>query len=535
MNFKNIFGNKSKRKAPHWNELSRSKQREVQKKFLNMAGAHYRIVQGDDAYNREQGRVETQNEDFYLNHYRRGRLLDQARNATRNSSTFNTILKQFDVNVVGVKGGKAIFNFDDSDLNRELKEKFSYFTRQADFFDGLSFNQILKLILKNQIIGGDCVILFDDGLVENSGKLLVYESDEIGNTTEEAIKEHYGKDAHQSLGKVYNGNGRWIGTVVSRACRGMETFDPDKCYFLHRDPNLSNFTSKWLMPQNIWRVNQGRGISQIASSLGAILDLEDITGFEIQAAKKNAQTFAQIVKTNTSNEHTQLPSTFDDGTDFSEMTDEQIEEAAKQEANDEQVISFSRASSCGIVYEQLPDDYKMEILDQKHPNQNMQEFIEWIAGRSSAVFGLSRAFATGNPTGADFRAQQLMTQPAFIECQKQLEQICDWCMYRYVWWMHNNGLFDANKLPKSWMMHIDWQWSKIDEIDEVQNQRAIELKLKNCTGTLRETLGSDWKEKINQIADEIKYCESLGIPHPALNMKSGGVRPEVYTHIQEKE
>ena len=40
------------------------------------------------------------------------------------------------------------------------------------------------------------MILFDDGLVEDSGKLIVYESDEIGNTTEEAIKKHYGKDAH---------------------------------------------------------------------------------------------------------------------------------------------------------------------------------------------------------------------------------------------------------------------------------------------------------------------------------------------------
>jgi len=41
-------------------------------------------------------------------------MLDLARNATRNSSTFNGILKQFDLNAVGVKGGKAIFDFENS-------------------------------------------------------------------------------------------------------------------------------------------------------------------------------------------------------------------------------------------------------------------------------------------------------------------------------------------------------------------------------------------------------------------------------------
>lgn len=525
MIFKSLFSKKSK--APHWNELSDQQRRRIAKKIYNLAGPHYRVCQGMDVFSREQGQIETQNEDTYLNQYRRGRLLDQARNATRNSATFNTILKQFDFNVVGTKGGKAIINLEDQDLARELKEKFSYFTRSADFFDGVSFNQLLKLILKNQIVGGDCVILFDDGLVEDSGKLIVYESDEIGNTTEEAIKKHYGKDAHQSLGKVYNANGRWIGTVVSRACRGMETFDPDKCYFLKRDPDISNFTSKWLMPQNIWRVAQGRGVSQLASSLGSILDLEDVCGFEMQACKKNAQTFAQIVKIGTTEEENQLPSTFDQGTDFSQMTDEEIEAAAKEEANSqEKVITFNKASSCGIVYEQLPDNYKFELLDTKHPNQQIQEFIEWIAGRSSAVFGLSRAFATGNPTGADFRAQQLMTQPAFLECQKQLEQICDWCMYRYVWWMHKRKLFDAYRLPENWMKFIDWQWVKLDDADEVASQTAIQMKLSNCTGTLRETLGSDWKEKMKQIADEIKYCKENGIPHPAFAMKSGGERSE---------
>ena len=50
-----------------------------------------------------------------MNVFGRGAMLDLARNAARNSSTFNGILKQFDLNAVGTKGGKAIFDFDNSE------------------------------------------------------------------------------------------------------------------------------------------------------------------------------------------------------------------------------------------------------------------------------------------------------------------------------------------------------------------------------------------------------------------------------------
>lgn len=382
----------------------------------NQAGPRYKIVSGFDTTQREAGITETEGEDKILRPYARGRLLDMTRNAVRNSSTLNTILKQLDFNVVGVDGGKAILDFPDIEVNKKLVALFSRFTRSADFFDGYNFNQVLKLIMKNALIGGDCVVMFDDGLVEDSGKILIYESDEIGSTDDEAIKARYGQGAIQSQGKVYNANGRWIGTVVSRSQRGQETFDPSKCFFLRRDPDACPLDSLWLQPSNVWRPAQGRGVTQAASSIGTIIDLEDLCGYELQAAKKNAQTFAQVYKAVPDKDQVALPSAFDKDTDFSQMTDEQIEEAAKDESKQEEtVVSFQRAMSAGIIYEAMPDDYKMELLDTKHPNQNMPDFIKWLAGRSSAVFGLSEAFATLMPSGADFKAQQLMTKPAFME------------------------------------------------------------------------------------------------------------------------
>jgi len=132
------------------------------------------------------------------------------------------------------------------------------------------------------------VLMFDDGLIEDSGKLVIYEPDEIGDTTAEALASHYGQYAKQSLGRVYNGNGRFIGAIVSRSQRGADVFDPSKSYFLRRDPDASMFDSFWMMPRNVFRVAQGRGVSPMAASLATILDLEDLCGFELAAAKKNS-------------------------------------------------------------------------------------------------------------------------------------------------------------------------------------------------------------------------------------------------------
>lgn len=144
-------------------------------------------MSGTDEWQRERGIIEHHDEDEVLNVYGRGKMIDLARNATRNSSTFNGILKQFDLNVVGTNGGKAVFNFDNPDAARRLRDSFASWTRDADFFDGLNLNTLLKIILKTYILGGDMVLLYDDGLIEDSGKLLIYEPDEIGSTTKEAL------------------------------------------------------------------------------------------------------------------------------------------------------------------------------------------------------------------------------------------------------------------------------------------------------------------------------------------------------------
>ena len=118
-----------------------------------------------------------------------------------------------------------------------------------------------------------------------------------------------------------------------------------------------------------------------------------------------------------SNEEAAMPTPFESGTDFTDMTDEEIEAAVKDTvgSNDVQTMALDRVNAAGCIYQVMPENYKMELLDTRHPNSNMPDFINWLAGKSAAPFGLSREFATFMPTGSDFRANQLYSERAFEE------------------------------------------------------------------------------------------------------------------------
>ena len=152
----------------------------------------------------------------------------------------------------------------------------------------------------------------------------------------------------------------------------------------------------------------------------------------------------------------------------------------------------------------------------------MPNFINWLATRSAAPFGLSEAFATFQPTGGDFRANQLFSARAFEEAQKFLESICDWVLYRWALWANKRGIITRH--PDTFIADVSWSWPKMDELDELQHQNAVEKKLRNMTSSYRDELGPEWKDTLRTIRDEIEWCKANKLPHPAYNMISGGER-----------
>lgn len=93
--FRKLFSSSpSPKSAPAWKDLTANQRATVARKIhALMGGARYKIVSGTDTWQRERGMTEWRDEDEILNVYGRGHMIDLARNATRNSSTWNGILK----------------------------------------------------------------------------------------------------------------------------------------------------------------------------------------------------------------------------------------------------------------------------------------------------------------------------------------------------------------------------------------------------------------------------------------------------------
>lgn len=142
------------------------------------ARGKYRVVDSQQ-FAVDDKSPEYRNEDEILNPTKRAMLLSLTRNLVRNSSLFNTILGQLTTNVVSTCGGKIVLSMPNEEANKSIRKAFYSYTRNVDFYTGESLNHLLKRVLREYVIGGDCVLLFDDGLVEDSGKVLFFESNEI--------------------------------------------------------------------------------------------------------------------------------------------------------------------------------------------------------------------------------------------------------------------------------------------------------------------------------------------------------------------
>ena len=231
---------------------------------------------------------------------------------------------------------------------------------------------------------------------------IIGESNEIVNVSDDEVQKHYGKGAWISQGKVYSTNGRHIGTVVSKSQKNLpcQLVDPSKCYFLKKDPNGSPLENYWFHFSSNWR--EGRGVSQAASAIATIHQLEDLVQSELLASRRNSQIFCWL--TQDKEEQQVIPSPFESEDEIEEMTADEVKKIVEEEAGEEKVISFNRAKENSIVYEALPEGFDAKQLQMNHPNQNVATMVDWLANRCAASMGLSKIFATGNPDDTNWRA-----------------------------------------------------------------------------------------------------------------------------------
>lgn len=487
----------------------------------------YKVVRGADQENRPLAVAEQGGEDRQLTQTERNRIIAFARKLVRNSDQMAGILNQFDVNVVGTVGGKAVFDFGSDNLDDPIEtavtDAFADWARRCEFFDDSSLNQLLKLALKTRILGGDLVLVFDDGLVEDSGQVIVFEPDCIGNLSPSDF-ETYFPGMTQSQGIVKNPNGKTVGVIVSWSQRGRTTYSlTDAKGRLAAWPLLKPADQDWrdslfILHRHVWRFNQGHGSSSLWAALATLCDLTDLQGFEIQSAKKNAQTIGQITKTAEAK----------DGELDKELNPDMVVpindgEAAGAQApgdtdEDEQIdADFQALKAAGCVYELMPEGVRMELLDTKHPNSNMPQFITWLQRVAAYTQGLSAFHATGKADSSysATMAEIQLSQKSFDDAWHDLEAgILDWIMERWFRWALRTGHFPVAPaaLPSHWQRKcVKWERPAQKALNPVDEQRAHTEGLRNGSIDYVDIHGANWKRRAAQRARQKKFISSLGL------------------------
>ena len=509
-----------------WASLSPAQQRTVARKLgggvlglVNLSRG-YEAVTSPFSEQRRAAAIETKGEDRQLTPAQRNKLVNLSRDMMRNAPERVMQDQQLRVNTVGCEGGKLYASFPEG-YAAAAEEVMHYFNKvwspRAEFTFRQNFNWILKTALTAQDVGGNVVLVFDDGILtggNGTGRVRGFEADEIAEIPQADFEKRFPKGWTQSRGFIYNPSGMFCGLFASTSQRGCACFDPAKGFItLRLDPFDDAAIPNFIVLGDMRRFNQGRAVSPLVSALTALVDLHETVASEAQAAKLNAQMVGQILESETAE-----PA--DDMTGFEER-----EVADATEALPETVkFSTKELKAIGAHFDKMPPGLKIDLLDTKRPNLNIIAYVEHVTGVIGATRGLARVYATlkAQTSYTAFRGEQAMSEQSFREARKDLERaVCDPIARLVISRAVRLGLIEED-LPEHWEEMLAWNWPKMIEVNEKDAQNALKLKLENGVTSLTRELGPGEMERIlAERKREKELFDDAGLIYPGTVTVSG--------------
>jgi len=435
------------------------------------------------------------------------------RDLERNYASARGIIHQFRMNVVGSLG-KLQVNVDGG------KEASDYFNgtwaKDCDFRDAMHFSTVCQNVVAAIMREGDMLAVFDDGLIDDSGKLLMWETDQIVPVSEALLKSRFPQEGvTQDGGIVRDKWGRILAyTVTGKHGLSQITEDTDLTVWLKENA---------VMPRDPWRLNQGRGVPPMLTASASLIDLYEMLARELQTAKKAASDYAYVKRTDAVDDW-DAPGTTPEllpensGKDATAVADETGGGGTNQ--NYESLEAFTGGYT---DYGQPGDEVSFPPVNR--PNVHMAEFIDAVLCHAGAAFGLARAYAMlrADSSYTAFRGDMIMTwQGAFYPMQKWLERaFADWVAVKALTWAQRKGLIKP--LPQGWEQTLSWQWPRMPEVDTAKQQNAIATAIKNGVTDWSQLIGPDWQRHFDALGEQIRYAKEQGIPLSNMETKSGGV------------
>ena len=512
-----------------WADLSPAQRSLVARKLgggvlglVNLAqGRGYEAVTFPFSSQRRAATVERGGEDDQLSPSQRNRLVSLGRDMMRNAPERVAQDQQLRVNAVGCEGGKLYASFPEGygAAAEAVMHSFNkVWAPRAEFTFRQNFNWILKTALTAQDVGGNVVLVFDDGILTGgggTGRVRGFEADEIAEIPPEAFARSFPAGWKQSRGFIYNECGMFCGLFASTSQRGCDVFDPKLGFLtLLLDPFDDETRPDFLLLGDMRRFNQGRAVSPLVSALTALVDLHETVASEAQAAKLNAQMVGQILESETADADDQPPEGFDDLAGAGQALPEDVKFTTKE------------LKAIGAHFDKMPPGFKVELLDSKRPNLNLIAYVEHVTGVIGATRGLARVYSTlkAQTSYTAFRGEQAMSEQSFRESRKDLERtVCDPLARLVIARAVRLGLI-TEELPEHWEEMLAWTWPKMLEVNEKDAQGALKMKLENGVTSLTRELGPGEMERIlAERRREKELFDEAGLIYPGTVTPSGQI------------
>lgn len=486
----------------------------------------YDVVNPRQEKMRREATIETTGEDKQLPAAKRLRITNLLRDMLRNSPAFVMQNRQMCINVVGTTGGKMYASFPKG-YGEASKEVMDYFNKvwapRAEFTYGRSFNWLLKTALTTKDVCGNVILVFDDGILSGgsgTGMIRAFEGDEIADVPD--VSKFFPASFTQSQGFVYNALGQFAGAFVSTSQRGKSTFDPKLGVLkLRRDP-LSDSPGNWCCVGEMFRFNQGRSVSPLASALISLIDLHETVSNEALAAKFNAQLIAQIVHTGAEPDAPPPSAGGFDGEAAAPGSG-----SGEGEGETVEVPQNEDLKNIGLRAQDMPFGRKLELIDTKRPNPNMSGYVDFVTGLIGGARGLGRVYSTlkAQTSYTAFRGEQIMTWQSFRDMQKDLErEVCDWAARCAIARAVRLGLIRC-ELPEGWERMIAWTWPRMIEVSEKDAQDGISKKLANgLTSLQREMTPGEFDRIMEERIEEKRRFDKAGLIYPGEESVSGAIK-----------
>ncbi|MEY4940410.1 MAG: Phage portal protein lambda family, partial [Verrucomicrobiota bacterium] len=465
---------------------------------------------------RRQPTRETQSEGELYNMSKRLLGCNLGRDLERNYSPAKSMLHQFRVNVVGSLGKLRVNTEDGDEATAWFNEVWS---KDCDFRDECDFSTMLQNILVSEIREGDALCVIDDGLIEDSGKMLTWESDQIAPVSEQilATSERASdyRSALQDNGILRGPFGQVLGYCTTGK-RGMTVIEDEKDVTIWKRGQAR-------LAKNPWRLNQGRGIGSLITTSTNLIDLYEMLASELGSAKRAAKQYAFVKRDNAVTDWDSPASAPEflpenDGRTSTDVALDGANQSTHTAKNYDKLDAFT-----GGLMDYLDPKDTVEFPKLDHPNSALAPFLEAVHGYSGAALGLARAYTIlrADSSYTAFRGDMIMTWVTFYWLQKHIERtVADWTAIRVLNWAQRRRIIKP--LSVKWERAISWTWPTMPEVNELDAQNAIAAALKNGTTDWSELLGPDWKKRLQALADQTEFVRENNLPLSILETASGG-------------